>query len=197
MIVLVEVTRAWADSAVRRYAESHPHHVIRTRPGGPGIAVFSRSPVRPLEGLAVTSPSTRALAVHVDDRAGDPDAAWVLVALHPHPPSRRDGWRGRRQTLDDVVRWRARLGARYAVVGDINASPCEADFRRFVAKLALTPPADAPATWPVVPLLPVMLAPDHVLAGPGLRVEALHVGPEIGSDHLPLFATLRLMPFSP
>jgi endonuclease/exonuclease/phosphatase (EEP) superfamily protein YafD len=46
-------------------------------------------------------------------------------------------------------------------------------------------------TW-LAGFWPLALRIDHVLASPGLCVEQAEVGPDVGSDHRPVFARLAL-----
>jgi endonuclease/exonuclease/phosphatase (EEP) superfamily protein YafD len=77
----------------------------------------------------------------------------------------------------------------FVVFGDFNTSPWAAAFRSLPGARAGDPRFEA--TFPAQALL-LGLPIDHIMFGGGLSLREYHVGPDIGSDHLPLFATFSL-----
>jgi len=80
------------------------------------------------------------------------------------------------------------------VMGDLNLTPWSWGFRRFAEQAGVR---DNPqerglsATWlSRFPLAGLMI--DHVLTGTGIRMLRSDVGPDVGSDHLPVVADLAL-----
>lgn len=80
------------------------------------------------------------------------------------------------------------------VAGDLNTTPWAPSFRRLLADGGLRDAAlgrSITATWtsrqPIVGL-----AIDHVLASPQITVQRYEVGPDLGSDHLPVIAELAV-----
>ena len=45
-------------------------------------------------------------------------------------------------------------------------------------------------TWPAFLPMPARIPIDHVMTGSGLRVVERTVGPDLGSDHRPVIATI-------
>jgi endonuclease/exonuclease/phosphatase (EEP) superfamily protein YafD len=86
------------------------------------------------------------------------------------------------------------------LAGDLNTSPWSPTNRRLLAGLGLVDTAAGP--WPPATRLwrelglPRQLgaAVDRIAVSRGVAVERFVVGPEIGSDHLPVLADLRLPP---
>ena len=87
------------------------------------------------------------------------------------------------------------------VAGDFNLTPWSFALRRLDADLALERRDRALASWPAVvphagglvspaPFLPI----DHVYAGSDWRTDSIKLGPNLGSDHYPVIATLEFSP---
>jgi endonuclease/exonuclease/phosphatase (EEP) superfamily protein YafD len=80
------------------------------------------------------------------------------------------------------------------VAGDLNATPWSHGFRQLVRLRGLCDSAvgrGVQATWNAhrwVPRIPI----DHVVVSPEVRVMDRRVGPDVGSDHLPVEATLAI-----
>lgn len=92
---------------------------------------------------------------------------------------------------------------RMIVMGDFNAAaPSRAlarmgealDLERRSVGIATFPSEGRfrEAGWPVPPVAPMVVGIDHVFAGPAWDTVAIAAGPDTGSDHRPLVATLRL-----
>jgi len=111
-----------------------------------------------------------------------------IVAGHPVSPGEPAGMRDRNRllaTLGDGLD----TGAPFLVMGDFNASPWSRVFGSTPGMRAGDPRLEStfptPALWLGAPI-------DHIKFGGGLALTDYRVGPDIGSDHLPLFATFAL-----
>ena len=80
------------------------------------------------------------------------------------------------------------------VAGDLNTTPWSHGFQRLIRPRGLRDSAvghGVQTTWNArrwVPRIPI----DHVVVSPEVRVVARRVGPDVGSDHLPIEATLAV-----
>ena len=141
-------------------------------------------------GFATSSP--RAVEVVLElggERVG-------ILGSHPLSPSTEERARLRDAQLGFARDWSAEFGGRRIVAGDLNATPWSYPFRRLLSGggllnsqrgfgLELTFPADSS------PLVQVPI--DHVLYSEGLRVVDRRMGPQLGSDHLPVVVDLALI----
>ncbi len=141
-------------------------------------------------GFATSSP--RAVEVVLElggERVG-------ILGSHPLSPSTEERARLRDAQLGFARDWSAEFGGRRIVAGDLNATPWSYPFRRLLSGggllnsqrgfgLELTFPADSN------PLVQVPI--DHVLYSEGLRVVDRRMGPQLGSDHLPVVVDLALI----
>jgi endonuclease/exonuclease/phosphatase (EEP) superfamily protein YafD len=90
---------------------------------------------------------------------------------------------------DWLVRNASRLGDRVILVGDFNAAPWSWQLMRFAAASGLRRHGTYAASWPS--LLPVVLI-DNLLTTPDIKSVSFGMGPSLGSDHLPVIATVAL-----
>jgi endonuclease/exonuclease/phosphatase (EEP) superfamily protein YafD len=81
------------------------------------------------------------------------------------------------------------LGRRAMLVGDFNAAPWSSYMLRFGAASGLRRHGTSSASWPSQ--LPLVLI-DNVLTTPNIAAVSFEVGPDLGSDHRPIVATVAL-----
>lgn len=125
----------------------------------------------------------------------------VVYVLHPTTPRSFDQWEGRNAYLDAVASSIAAEapGTPIVAMGDFNTPTWSPFFQSFLKKTGLV---DAAGTgWPTTTRFSTRRfirqfhfgAPvDHILVSRNIEVKRFGVGPDIGSDHLPLVADLRL-----
>lgn len=160
----------------------YPHRVVRPRWDPFGIALLSRHPI--LRHAVVEEDGATPRIEAVLDWKG---TEVTLVAIHPMPPiSAADHGRRNRMLAD--------IAARYAdrptiVLGDFNATPWSAAFRAprhkgFMVAGGLHP------TWPASLRGLIGLPIDHAMVSRHWSVIDHAIGPDLGSDHLPIQATV-------
>jgi endonuclease/exonuclease/phosphatase (EEP) superfamily protein YafD len=120
----------------------------------------------------------------------------TVVGVHPSAPSPTEPGdsRVRNWQLDDLAATVEGAGRPVIVAGDFNTSPWSPHFRELLAEAGLRNAAEGQgwiATWPSW-FWPARVPIDHVLVGGRLGVASLERGPDIGSDHYPVVADLRL-----
>jgi endonuclease/exonuclease/phosphatase (EEP) superfamily protein YafD len=128
----------------------------------------------------------------------------VITAHPPRPGPQR--WRRNKllAALAGYAQKATRDGDRVIAAGDFNVTAFSADFAVF-AQAGLIDTAlgrGYPSTWPLwlgpkSPLFPAGLPGlgvgiDQVLVSPGIGVVQRWLGPDIGSDHWPLFVELKI-----
>jgi endonuclease/exonuclease/phosphatase (EEP) superfamily protein YafD len=78
------------------------------------------------------------------------------------------------------------------VAGDFNATWWSHSFRVFEEESGLTHMGRFLPSWPAEARGLPQLDIDHLWVSRSLTTEEVHLGPNIGSDHRPLVATMRL-----
>lgn len=192
VVVLHEATFDWTDAFEAA--------------GGPLEIVPGWSPGRDFGTLALVPPG--ASVESYGFRITDPRAVEIgfdvdgtpirLLSVHPLSPGGPNRNEVRDRHLDFAAEWAAALdGVRTVVAGDFNATPWSHAFRAVQRRgdlensqrgygLELSFPTTA--SW----LLQVPI--DHVLYSEGLAVVDRRLGPELGSDHVPVIVDLAVTP---
>ena len=120
----------------------------------------------------------------------------VVAGVHPTSPlpSEADG-RARNRELEHIAEVARATGPPLIVAGDFNTTPWSPHFADLLAAAGLRNAADGHGylgTWPPW-FWPGLIPIDHVLLKGPLAVTTLRRGPQIGSDHFPIIADLRLL----
>lgn len=183
IVVTQETTARWA-AELARLDGQFPH---RRMPGPvDDLAILSRHPFDMAEAAGIRTHGTLAMArLSIGQRRID------LMALHASVPAQPAWQLARDAMLDDIARFARRTRHPLIVAGDFNATPWNRSMRRLVRE---SPLRHAPGFWrptwtAYVPHwmgIPI----DHVLAATDCRVVDRRVGPDIGSDHRPVVATV-------
>lgn len=114
----------------------------------------------------------------------------AVLGVHTLPPVGADYAARRDAALAAAAAWALaqRAAGRVPVVlGDLNATPFSAPLRRLLAEADLVDSQRGfglQGSWPT--RLPLRISIDHCLHDPALATVARALGPDLGSDHLPL-----------
>ncbi|MBM3620508.1 MAG: endonuclease/exonuclease/phosphatase family protein [Alphaproteobacteria bacterium] len=183
IVVTQETTRRWA----AELDKLDPLLPYRRLPGhGDDLAILSRYPFEMAELAGIRQHGTLAMArLSVGHRRIDLMALHASVPIHP-------AWQKARDTMfDDIARFAWRTRHPLIVAGDFNATPWNRSMRRLVRE---SPLRHAPGfwrpTWTAYAPNWMGIPIDHVLAATDCRVIDRRVGPDIGSDHRPVIATV-------
>lgn len=190
-IVLVqEVTNQWA-AVMDELQSDYPHRVVRPRNDNFGIAVYAREPLLRVD--TVPSPPLDFPTLVVQQSLGDQTI--TIVTTHPIPPVGKAGFDARNEQLASVAEIIAPLSGPKMLVGDLNISMWSHLYEQLEESTGLVNASRGFGVMPTWPRhLPFAMIPiDHVLVSADLAVTDIHLGPKIGSDHLPLLATLALI----
>jgi len=195
-----DLTAAGLDALVQARSVQLPGQALAADVPEAGLGVWSRFPVDAVREISGTQWPALTARVVADG------AAFTLITGHVAPPMPDGGVRW----AQDLAVLRAQAAAAQAapgrpgggpvvLLGNLNATPWHADFRRF-ASVGLQDAGDSLGqglrptwpTWSPFPLLPL----DHALVGGGIRVEAVDTVIIGGTDHRALLVTLRIPPSS-
>jgi endonuclease/exonuclease/phosphatase (EEP) superfamily protein YafD len=189
IVVLQEVTRAHAEPLHRRLGARYPWRHTCTHMQGCSQMLLSRHPW--------------AQAQHVYRASGGPEMVWArfddrsLGRLHVH--GLHMAWPFRPETqvrhVDRLIEHSREVAGPAIYAGDFNLTPWSYQLQRLQWRTGLRRHATALRSWPTdgqmhLPF-PVFLI-DHVMTTPDIRKVAIETGPNLGSDHLPVIATLAL-----
>jgi endonuclease/exonuclease/phosphatase (EEP) superfamily protein YafD len=167
-----------------------PERVLAPLPGGTGVGLFARVPLRARPAPRGTTNPVAIAAARVD---GAPQVE--LVAVHPQPPLRPaliEQWRADLRALPPA----SPDGPLRILAGDFNATLDHEELRRILATgyedAAAQVGAGLHGTWPEGSRFPPPIAIDHVLADSRAGVHAVSLHTIANTDHRAVFAELVL-----
>jgi endonuclease/exonuclease/phosphatase (EEP) superfamily protein YafD len=192
-VVVQEVTAEWARSlgTLRDY----PYRRLLTREDPYGIAVLSRWPFESAVAVDLAGDGRRSF----DTVALIRGRRVHLLGLHTRWPITPELARDRDRALLRAAAMARSQSLPTVAIGDLNLTPDSPAFAQLLHDSGLR---DAFAdrgwhpTW-MAGFWPLALRIDHALVSSDVCVEHAEVGPEIGSDHRPVIAQLRLESATP
>ena len=182
IVGLVEVNERWVNglAAIRR---EYPYR-LESPTGHDGLILWFRS-----EPIALDPPTTLLAGARpfLRTRFAFAGRTCTLWLAHPNSPNQRLGL----PELDALSRDVAEADGSRIVIGDLNATDAAPEFRNFLHTTGLRDSRlgfGRQASWPT--WSPYRIALDHLFLSDDLAVVSRRLGPEIGSDHLPLIVEL-------
>jgi endonuclease/exonuclease/phosphatase (EEP) superfamily protein YafD len=191
LVLLLDASGRHWQGVLRALRELYPHHAPQARRAP--VILFSRWPIVS-DRLLVAPRSRRPYLVAelaVDGRTLE------VVGVHPSSPSpsKARATRRRNHELDHIAGVVQNSDAPVIVAGDLNTTPWSPHFEDLLAAAGLRNAAEGQGfipTWPTF-FWPARIPIDHVLLKGLLAATAVRRGPDVGSDHFPIIADLRLL----
>jgi endonuclease/exonuclease/phosphatase (EEP) superfamily protein YafD len=189
--VLIEAGENF-DNVLAKLQDIYPYQIKYLQDSPFGIALASRLPI----DFGAISREPSRFYPHIEATLKLPGRAQplALLAVHAPPPVSGEMAAARNDKLAHVARKAAAQSAMTpVVVGDFNLTPWSPHFRSFMADSGLNDarnPRRLDHTWPVTfNNAHLGLAVDHSFAHPSLHLVKRVIGPDLGSDHLPVTVT--------
>lgn len=189
VVFLQEVTDEWL-LGTRELLKQYPFTYSEPRLGNFGIAVFSKIPfdsMRHVDSPPLEYPTIIATMTIADDTL-------TLISSHPTIPLGKRLYAARNEHLASLTNLVSGLTGPVVLLGDFNASIWCAHYRELEASTGLRNVRRGFGilpTWPTY--MPFAKIPiDHALVSDDLGVKEARIGKGVGSDHLPLIATISL-----
>ena len=182
-VALLEVSQRWLDD-LNLDALGYGERVAVPRGDNFGIALYSRYPIADSQILYLSKWGLPAIVARVA-LGGE---MVTLVVVHTVPPKTGMLTRVRNAQMAALTDSPARFPHPWMIAGDFNATSWSPYFGAWLKNAGLQ---DSRRGFGVQPtwrgLHPLLAVPiDHVLVSDGIRVRNRRVGPDIGSDHLPV-----------
>lgn len=191
VVVLLEATEAFA-VVLDELKELYPYQIRHLESSPFGIALASKLPI----DFGAISKQPSGMFAHIEATLKLPgrDTPLALYAVHGSPPISREMALARNDKFDHVARnAAAQPQATPVVVGDFNFTPWSPYFQRFINDSGLRDartPRRFEHSWPVTfNNAHIGLAIDHSFAHPSLPLIQRVIGPDLGSDHMPVTVT--------
>lgn len=183
VVVLVELSPGFAQGLTA--ITGYPHRITHPRDDPFGLGVLSRHPLQSAQllNLPGNTPLLRAVVqVH--------GTHLHLSAVHPMPPISREDFAARNALLQRETRYLQNTGQPAILAGDLNASVWSSAFASDALGLRRT--CGMAPTWPAASGGFFGIPIDHVLTSSHWQVADCAVGPDVGSDHLPILVALHM-----
>lgn len=190
-VVVIEATHDF-ELALEELKEDFPYQVKHLEETPFGIALASKHPID--FGAISSIPAEQFPHIEATIKLPGRKTPLALYALHAPPPISGDFAAARNALLAHVAaQAAAQKDSTPVVVGDFNLTPWSPYYARFAEASGLKPARNARRfdhTWPVTfDNAHLGIAIDHSFAHPSLRLVKRNIGPDLGSDHLPVTVT--------
>lgn len=191
VVLIQELTRARA-GLLEKLRATYPWQVDCSQGWRCDVAIVSRHPWDAAEADPVGPTGTKLAWA----RFGPQWANLMVASLHLKWPLISN----QSAQLASAREFLARHNGPVIVAGDLNAAPWSAAVQSFTRAARLTSAGGFMPTWPrrttgqgqLCTLCVPQLQIDHILVSHHIGVVDVHRGQDVGSDHLPLLAVLRL-----
>ncbi len=185
ILVISEYTSSWQSNLT---LQNYPYFIESVRNDNFGIALFSKLPLTEKEILHLGEERFPVVKASVTLN----DQSTTVIGVHLENPIGPKSMDLQNLQLDQVVDKFGQLSS-IILAGDMNLTSFTRQFRTLKRKLNLIDSREGftrQASWPT--LLPSFLRIpiDHVLVSKDIEVIERSLGPEVGSDHLPVLITL-------
>lgn len=185
VIGVIEVNQAWREALVPALKSYHVQGVWAQQ-GSFGLALFSKTPFLETSVMDFGPTGLPSLVARLPLHP----APLTLVLTHAYPPLQRELFRERNLHLADLGAFLSRRALPFVALGDLNDTPFSRYFKQL---LQISHAHDSrrgfgfQASWPVNRYIPAILPIDHALLSENIRAERREIGPDIGSDHYPVY----------
>ena len=186
VVVLLEVRQALLDT-LAPVRQKYPGQVLLPREDNFGMALLSRQELSGVQVLESGSPPTIVANTLVAGRQVH------VVAAHPVPPIGGEYARLRDETVIRLGEYLQYCPRPFVLLGDLNNTPWSPSLAP-IRNQAVTARAGfgVLTTWPSVFPPFLRIAIDQCFVSPEVGVVECRVGPQVGSDHLPLVVSISL-----
>ncbi|MCL1921095.1 MAG: endonuclease/exonuclease/phosphatase family protein, partial [Kiritimatiellaeota bacterium] len=190
VIVLEEIGQRWFNRLAPTLAQTHPHHTTALRDDPFGIGLWSKHPFAVTNILYSRNAAVPSILAEIDA----PHGRYAVLATHPLPPIGPFFSEYRDAQLAELARLVRDTRLPLLLVGDLNATPWCAAFKRLLRDADLRNASQGRGlypTWPAVFPAFLRIPIDHVLHTPGIEIISRRTGGRVGSDHLPVLVEFR------
>lgn len=182
--VILEVSPTAAQSL--KTLQTYPYQVVQPDESPFGMALLSKWPI--VQSAVVLGKSD---IPRIDADIDIARQRVRVVAIHPMPPLSSYWLHQRDSYLLEAAQQAQGTGHPAVLAGDFNATPW-ADVAMHLQDSGWRRATGLRATWPAAGLGWMGIPIDTVLASPHWQLRSSQLGPNLGSDHLPVVVTLVL-----
>jgi endonuclease/exonuclease/phosphatase (EEP) superfamily protein YafD len=189
IIIFQEVSPFWG-KALGQINAQYPYHKSVIREGNFGMAIYSKLPLQNIKVLSLCRTGIPTITCQVKWKNKNLN----IIGIHPEPPDDQDGFENRNILFEKVNQIVKSNQGPSIVLGDFNCTAFSLNLKRLTKGIGLKDSRRGFGLqntwnndWPFV-----SITLDHAFATKEISVVSRSVGPENGSDHLPLFLEIDL-----
>lgn len=189
IVVLQELTKEWLEQT-QSFVSEYPYYKTVPRPGGSGMALFSRHPLVEVTILNLDASTHLAILARINV-----DGTLVsILSLHPPTPVRTSKFLNRNRQFTEAASILSAAKGPRLLIGDLNTtmwSPYFTDLEKASGLRDAQLGFGIKPSWPM-PLPAFLQLPiDHCLVSDEVTVAAIRTGKRTGSDHRPIIVDVQ------
>lgn len=187
LFFILEYTPYWAKALQTKYGEVYPYKAEQAQWDNFGVALYSKIELHETELIDFTNSYFPVISstILVDGKT------IRVFGTHYENPVGSNNYRVRNHQIQKTVEYLQTYEAKL-ILGDFNTTPYSRVFKSMLDKLKVMDSRESfglSGSWPTY-FKPLMIPIDHCLHSAELNVTNRILGPEINSDHLPLYVEL-------
>jgi endonuclease/exonuclease/phosphatase (EEP) superfamily protein YafD len=189
VIFLMEVNDRWIDGLMP-LKTIYPHCTVVPRADNFGIALFSKLPLAETNVIEFGEAEVPSITAQIKLAGRE----FFLLGTHPLPPGSADYARMRNEQLQKIKALIQQQSLPAVVIGDLNTTPWSPYFSDLLKGTGLKNTSQGLGvfnSWPAG-LQWLGIPIDHCLVSPQFAVLKKQLGPQVGSDHLPIIIDLQI-----
>lgn len=189
ILILEELTTLW-ELSLDSILTNYPYQLSIARADNFGIGMYSKVKPDTIYNIIVNN----ALLPSILCSFSVGEDTIHLLGTHPLPPVGQFEFESRNNALQRIASLKNSLDGHFILIGDLNTSSFSTHFKELKKASGLIDTRKGFGvlnTWHAdLPFIKVSL--DHCLISEGLATIDRSVGPNIGSDHLPIFVEVGI-----
>jgi len=184
MVVLQEPDKRWLRE-LAALTNKYPVFAAEPRDDNFGAAIYCKTNALGADIFHLNDPEGAPLSYA---RIADADKTLTVVGTHTLAPYDDSMWRGRNLFTLNLAKKLRQIQGPLVVTGDFNDTPWASNIQAFLKTSGLQDSSQGRGplpTWPAsFPLIRIPI--DYCFYSADVSILAKRLGPDIGSDHLPL-----------
>lgn len=197
-VIVLELSPQWA-GALKPIESDYPYNKVIPRNDNFGIALYSKHPLSDIEIYDFAQNNIPTISAKYQINKHE-NKYLQIIATHPLPPINASLAKQQKVHLESLAEYinkqQANKNTSILLAGDLNSTPWSPHYKNLLRQTHLSNTRQGFGiypTWPTslnTPLLQIPL--DHVLVSKHIHTTVFKTLQSIGSDHLPVFVTLKI-----